>query len=316
MQITNVDAEITRLENMIRDGIEHRIPGISMRDVPLQTSRVAIVVRIPRSWALPHMVTFKGHSRFYSRNSAGKYPLDVSELRAAFALSETTTERIRSFRAERLGRIVAGETPVPLADAPKIVLHMIPFGAFDPGVRLDVVSLASDPGRLVPVLHMAGGSYRHNFDGLLIYGQSSQSASAWSYSQIFRNGSIEAVDAVVLPFRGDKRFISSVAYEEWSLEGLSRFLSIQKQLGVEPPLFVMLSLLGVSGCAMAVDPSRLFLHEAHPIDRDSLVASEILVENFECDPAEVMRPVFDAIWNAAGWPRSMNYDETGQWVGK
>jgi len=163
---------------------------------------------------------------------------------------------------------------------------------------------------------MAGGNYRHNFDGFLIYGQSAQTASARRYWQIFRNGSIEAVEAFLLRFRGDKRLIPSVAYEQWLLKALPRSLSIQKQLGVEPPLLVMLSLLGVSGYAMAVDPSRLFLHEAHPIDRDNLLASDILVENFECDPAEVMRPVFDAIWNAAGWPRSMNYDETGQWVGR
>lgn len=26
---------------------------------------------------------------------------------------------------------------------------------------------------------------------------------------------------------------------------------------------------------------------------------------------KVIRPVFDSIWNAAGWPRSMNYDEAG-----
>jgi hypothetical protein len=28
---------------------------------------------------------------------------------------------------------------------------------------------------------------------------------------------------------------------------------------------------------------------------------------------KVIRPVFDSIWNAAGWPRSMNYDEAGEW---
>jgi len=77
------------------------------------------------------MVTFRGHSRFYSRNSAGKYPLDVSEICALFALSETTTERIRNFRLERLSKIISGETQVALDEAPKTVLHIIPFGAFD-----------------------------------------------------------------------------------------------------------------------------------------------------------------------------------------
>ena len=100
LQSIDSDAEILRLQNMIRDGIEPRIPGVSIRSVPLEKSGSAIVIRVPRSWASPHMVTFKGLSRFYSRTSAGKYPLDVHELRAAFALSETTAERIRNFLIE------------------------------------------------------------------------------------------------------------------------------------------------------------------------------------------------------------------------
>jgi hypothetical protein len=31
------------------------------------------------------------------------------------------------------------------------------------------------------------------------------------------------------------------------------------------------------------------------------------------NPGEVMRPVFYSVWNAAGWPRSMNYDDAGNW---
>ncbi|HRW83763.1 MAG TPA: ATP-binding protein, partial [Methanothrix sp.] len=73
------DKEILRLDSMVQTGIAPRIPGISMRAVPLENERFVIVVRIPKSWASPHMIT-KGSSRFYSRNSAGKYPLDVFEI--------------------------------------------------------------------------------------------------------------------------------------------------------------------------------------------------------------------------------------------
>jgi hypothetical protein len=150
----------------------------------------------------------------------------------------------------------------------------------------------------------------------LTYAQFSSSASAHSYLQIFRNGSIEAVDAFLLRSREGERTISSVAYERDLLDALLRFLSIQKQLGVEPSLLIMLSLLGVSGYTMAVDPRRFRWSDIHPIDRDSLLIPEVVIESFECDPVEVMRPIFDAIWNAAGWPRSMNYDAAGKWVGR
>jgi len=314
LELTNVDAEKLRLESIIRDGIDPRIPVVSIRDIPLQTRelKVAIVIRVPRSWALPHMVTFKGHSRFYSRNSAGKYPLDVSDIRALFALSETTAERIRNFRLERLSKIISGETPVALDEVPKIILHIIPFGAFDPAAKFDVSSLVRDTGLLQP-MSAPNWSHRHNFDGLLTYGQYSISPYAYTYLQIFRNGIIEAVNAFLL---SDGSSIPSQQYEKGLLDGLKRFFSIQKKLGVEPPLFIMLTLLGVAGYTMAVDRARLIWHSDYPIDRDSLLIPEVMVENFECDPAEVMRPAFDAVWNAAGWPRSMNYDDEGKWTGQ
>jgi hypothetical protein len=313
LQNNNADDEILRLENLIRDSIEPRIPGVSMRAVPLQTVGVAIIIRIPKSWALPHVVRFQKHWRFYSRNSAGKYPLDVSELRAAFALSETTAERVRNFRAERLSMIVAGETPVSLAEVPKIVLHIIPFGAFDPAVRFDMVFGDRLLGSLLPMRADEGFNPRHNFDGFLTYAWSSQSTPAYSYVQVFRSGSVEAVEASILRLYEDERTIPSGYFEKELLQALRRYLFAQKQLGVEPPLFVMLSLLGVSGYTMGVKSTSFAWGHAHPIDRDALLVPEIVVESFDCDPAEAMRPIFDAVWNAAGWPRSMNYDETGKW---
>lgn len=314
LQNINVDSEILRIESIIRDGIEPRIPGVSIRAVPLQNQRWALVIRIPRSWASPHMVTLRlrGHERFYSRYSAGKYPLDVSELRAAFLLSETTSERIRNFRVERLSKIVAEETPVKLDNFPKIVLHIIPISAFDSTTRFDLSLIARNPNYLPPISTWSW-NHRYNFDGFLTYGKFPQSTSAHSYVQIFRNGSIEVVDAFTLSSEKGERIIIT-GYERKLLDALAKYLSTQKQVGVETPLIIMLSLVGISGYTMAVNRSRFPFADAHPIDRNTLLIPEILLESFDSDLAEVMKPAFDSVWNAAGWPRSMNYNETGQWV--
>ncbi|VVB96997.1 Putative DNA-binding domain protein [uncultured archaeon] len=315
LQNINADSEILRIESIIRDGIEPRIPGVSIRAVPLQNHRWAIVIRIPRSWGSPHMVTLKlrGHERFFSRYSAGKYPLDVSELKAAFLLSETISERIRNFRVERLSKIVAEETPVKLNDVPKIVLHIIPISAFDSTTRFDLSPIAHDSSYLPPI-NTSGWNHRYNFDGFLTYGQFTESTSAHSYSQIFRNGIIEAVEASMLNPERNKRFIPSVAYERELLSALPRYLSSQRQLGVETPLIIMLSILGIFGYTLAINRSRFPFADSHPIDRNTLLIPEILLERFDSDLAEIMKPAFDSVWNAAGWPRSMNYNETGQWI--
>ena len=244
------DAEILRLENILRDSVEPRIPGVSLRPVPLSTGTVALIIRIPRSWALPHRVTLQGHGHFYSRNSAGKYRLDVPELRAAFALSETTLERIRAFRTERLAMVMAQEAPVALDDTAKVCLHIVPFSVSDPGSTFSFSPLAQNKRPLIPTYRSGGFSTRYNFDGILSYGQFQDSPSIHSYLQVFRNGSIEAVDSYMISEHNGQRLIPSVAYEKELIEALSGFLSTQRQLGVEPPLFVMLSLLGVAGYGM------------------------------------------------------------------
>lgn len=311
LQGIDVDAEKLRLDNMVRDGLKPRIPGVSIKDVPLQSGAVVLIIRVPRSWAAPHMIIFKSNGKFYARHSAGKAQLDVDELRSAFVLSETRAERIRSFRADRLAKIVAGETPVELQRNARTVLHIVPVGAFDAVVRFDVTSLERQ-GDLVEPMCARGYTSRHNFDGFLTYA-AVPGALAHSYLQVFSHGSVEALEDFLL--EGDRRVIFGARLEQELIASLPRFLSIQRQLGVEPPLFIMLSLIGVAGYSMdttRLRPARLY---NAPIDRDTLVVPEVMIDTFEIDPAQVLKPAFDAVWNAAGWPGSMSYNAEGQWVG-
>jgi hypothetical protein len=47
-----------------------------------------------------------------------------------------------------------------------------------------------------------------------------------------------------------------------------------------------------------------------------LIIPEIMIEKFEINVDKPMRDIFDVVWNAAGWPASMNYDESGHWNGE
>ena len=99
--IPDFDAEKLRLENLMRDGVSPRISGIEISErILLAAGTSAFVIRIPRSLVSPHMVSFKGLSKFFARNSAGKYQLDVGQLRSAFAFSASLVDKLRD-----LGRI-------------------------------------------------------------------------------------------------------------------------------------------------------------------------------------------------------------------
>jgi Putative DNA-binding domain len=307
-----VDTEVLRLENLTRDGIDPRIPAIATRGVPVgDGTREVLVMRIPRSWATPHMVTYRGLSRFYSRNSAGKYPLDVTEIRAAFVASESARTQLRSFRIERLGRLAANEGPVRLHAPAKIVLHVLPLTALDPSTQYDVVDLANSNNEAFRPLYTTGWSKRINFDGVVAFTPPflGEEASG-GYTQVFRSGAIEGVEGYLL---SRDNAIPSVAFEKTLIEGLGQFLRLLTEIGAPLPYVVGLALLGVRGYRMAVSES--YIDRPQPIDRDDLVLPEVLVEALPTAPQTVLRLLFDAIWNASGWPRSPFYDDQGAWIG-
>jgi hypothetical protein len=317
LHISNPDKAKLRLENMLRDSIEPRIPGISIKAIQASADYI-MIIRVPRSWAGPHAVKLRKHWRFYSRNSAGKYPLDVPELRGQFLSSATRTERIRNFRAERLGKIVADEAPGPLTKAAKTVVHIVPFGAFDPAFKVDMTSLEEDDSNLKPIGVGTASWRRYNLDGFLTY--TKYVGDTRSYLQIFRNGCVEAVtESIMQEIEEGQKIIQSGSFEYELLCGVSRFLSVQERLGVEPPLFVMVSLLGVHGYLVKPSPQiagRFWKDDANPIDRSDLLLPEIMIDSFEVNLIEVVRPIFDSLWNASGWPQSKNYDNEGKWLEK
>jgi hypothetical protein len=81
---------------------------------------------------------------------SGKYEPNVEELRHIFTEAPRIAERIATFRTDRIVRITAGETPVPLGPGGKVVLHLVPVPAFADGRLLDVVSAVAT-GTHVPL---------------------------------------------------------------------------------------------------------------------------------------------------------------------
>lgn len=273
--------------------------GITIRPIKLSNSKTALIIRIPKSWNSPHCVSFKKSYKFYGRNSNGKYLLDVGELRIAFNLSETISEKIRQFRIDRISRIISGETPILLSDTAKIVLHLIPFISFNPGQNYDINKIYWN-SEIISQVYSIRPNRRHNFDGLLYYLSSPPENKSYFYVQIFKNGIIEAVDGILNP----SLLISNAEFKKKLINSLPHYLEVFKTLNVEFPMFMFISLLGVKGYSMAVDSYSFSPGEGCPIDRDILLLPEVIIENYNVEPKSVLKPCFDSIWNACGFPMS------------
>jgi hypothetical protein len=306
----NADQEIRRLDSIIRDGVQPRINGVHIRSVDGFSDGPILLIRVPKSYAAPHMVTFKNLSRFFSRHSAGKYQFDVGEIRSAFALSETLPERIRRFRDERLARIVASETPAPLHDGARLVLHLLPVSALDPTSQIDLERINAQ-ARVLRPLHSSGWDMRYNFDGYLTHNTDPKSGICHSYVQFFRSGAIEAVDSRILINRDGSKLFPTGAVERELIEALERYLHAYKQLQIEPPIIVMVSLIGLRGYYIM---AGLFKDVRAGFDRDTLLLPDLLIEDLSVNVAALLKPAFDAMWQGSGWRCCLNYDANGQRV--
>lgn len=303
-EIDKVDEEKQRLANIIRDGVEPHIWGFNIHIIPLSSGMSITIIRIPRSYNPPHMVIFKGERKFYSRGPAGVYPLDVGELRTLFGLASSTTKRVRDFRAYRLIRIKNGETVIMLK-GPTFVLHMIPFDAFSMGANFDLSVFEQLNAKKLPYITNAIATYssgRPNFDGFVSYpgyvgnNVPTLEKPARSYTQLFRNGIIEATYVQYNPLAKDQVEENiNPEYETHIVRGIKEFLNIQAQLGVSPPIAVLLAILGVKGRIISTSDWVVI-----PFEQDDLVLSEIVLENLEDDIPKKMRPIFDIVLNAAG----------------
>lgn len=166
----NADKTKLWLETSIRDGIATRVPVqiAVIKGWNTDNNGFVIVIRIPKSFASPHMVTYKNTSRFFARNSGGKYQLDVGEIRNAFLATDSQAERIKRFREDRLAKIIADETPVKLSSTYRTVLHLIPLGNFLNRERIDLSDAQLMQRSFYPI-DRGGSTPRHNLDGFMNY---------------------------------------------------------------------------------------------------------------------------------------------------
>jgi hypothetical protein len=305
VQAADLDLEIRRLDSILGAGLNPRI-RYGIKTVTTGSGGSVVVLRVERSWTGPHRVVFQGHDKFYGRNSAGKYSLDVNELRTAFALSSTTTERIRAFRTDRIIALSNKETPVPFMDGPTILLHCIPLEAFASGEQFDILPLHHDP---MPLWPMAVSSWnkRLNLAGLLAFGTQQPCPS---YTQLYRNGVIEVAQGRILAheYQGSM-VIPSVAYEKYLVEFLPKCFAVLQAIGANTPVVVALTLIRSKDLYMGVN--SILGENGYPIDTDTPVLPEIMVQNFATPAGQIFKPIFDSIWNACGFPMSTNYDAQG-----
>jgi hypothetical protein len=308
----NGDLEIRRLDDIVKNGVAPRITGIRIAVIEGFPDGPVLLLRVPRSWAAPHMLTLQTTSPFLMRRNASRTEMDVHEIRAAFLASNTVTEHIETFRAERMQSISSGTSRFKVPEGPYFAIHVFPFASADPLTQIDLPAAKKLTSELQP-FGAGGWDYRFNFDGFISFaGAPKENEPAATYIQLFRSGVFEAVAPTYAT--PERKLLRVWGLEHTVVRAVEKFLTIQQRFGIEPPTIVLFTLVGVEGYRFELENPFLSDWGNRPIDRATLLLPDVLISELPADPVALLRPVFDALWQAAGFERCFHYDEKGEWT--
>lgn len=309
LNIVSIDEFIQKLNNVIITGIEPRLSKIDIKPIEVSESNYIIIIRIGKSWNSPHRVL--KNKEFYGRNTSGKYPMDILEIRNAINLSGSIIESIKKFRTDRLIRIAGNETPVKMEPGGKLVLHILPVSAFHNKQQISVHKNENELQKFSPLGVSRGMSYKSNLAGYICF-QGGNTEKSRSYTQIYRNGSIES--CISFTQSGDDKRIPVQYLERQILKNSEYYIKKINDLEIDFPFFIFISCLSVKNYVLSLSDGIYSFMENEPFNEDFIDLPECLLESFEQNLSKTLKPAFDVLYNAFGILQSYSISENGDLV--
>jgi hypothetical protein len=213
--------------------------------------------------------------------------------------------------------------PVPLIAGPKLLMHIFPISAFEEIDEIDfslVPKLAQsfapfDYEQLnsQPDVHswrFFAPPFRSNsmFPGRI---EPAEGQSMW-FTEISRYGEIEVismVDTIGEPSDAGPITIEGSQLEALIVRSVEKLFVSLNSLKVRPPAVFQCSLLETIDC-------HILLSRAHgKFTRQPIILPEVIIGEYKSPVAEILRPVLDAIWRAAGVVSGSPSFNSGSWAG-
>jgi hypothetical protein len=303
MKIANVQAEISRFENLIRDGISPRLAGISMQPVTCPQGDV-LVIRVPRSWNKPHMVTFGGVDKFFGRAATGRFPMRVDEIGRTFYEQRELGETIERWRLRRVEMAKNGKGPIGFPDGPAMLFHAIPASAFVRDPLRESWSVPQQEMLGIYVPH-AGASGQYNADGYLRFADTGEKTKAYGYTQLFRSGITEYADASIFypPMANVGSMILGQVLEQEIVKCYQDAIGRFRRQGRADHFYVGLSLIGIAGKSIFSTFMRVATARNAVITQDSFTSPEVFVDANQPEEfpyGKTLLPLIDTMWQVGG----------------
>lgn len=301
IDVPNLDELQRGIEQSVRDGTDPSLTGLRFRAIEGFEKGPVLILRVPRTWTGPHMLTLDKDSRFYIRDTGSKHIMNTHELRMAFNRADEPAALARRYREERLTAIRNNDGAAPLISGPKLVIHVFPLAAFDDSNRRNVIPGLPDP-TVWNITVERGVAGQFNADGYICKQSRGGNVNCFDYMQLFRWGPIEIVTGYFLRDDGAP-YLPYDYIERYLLTQSSSGLSLLGSLGFNPPFVIMPTLMGVKGFGF---PNNAWI-DREPIDRDDVVMPETVLYDYPESNAldRALCDSLDVMWNALGFSERM-----------
>jgi len=145
-----------------------------------------------------------------------------------------------------------------------------------------------------------------NLDGFATFTSSSDRQKIDGYDQIFRNGIYEAYTSRIFQQvdKGGKK-VNNLYGDDFipeTLEKINNGLSVLKQFQIEPPFMICMSIHNVFGGT--ITGSRGY---PKPFMTEDIVLPPIVIQSYEIDLYEQLKPIYDILWQSVGFSSSPPY---------
>ncbi|MFH5802360.1 helix-turn-helix domain-containing protein [Haladaptatus sp. CMAA 1911] len=310
MPVQNLDSMIERWSNTTRRGADPKLPPsiFDIKELHIKDDRYVFVIRVNKSWNPLHRVTY--NNKFYGRGPSGKFPLDTGEIQRRMLEAEQFEDDLEEFRDERISEFETGDTLLPVINGPKLLLHLVPVGAFSPGQKIDrktAGTMYKNRPQMLASRPVTGG-FTDNYavDSVIVH-QSVPDGGLYEYVRTFSSGTIEMYTAWPFNPTNDESAVLNVDMVQKALEST---LPIQLQYldsqNIDPPIYACMSILDADGYGVDTGFTR---RQQWTLD-SAMQLPEVMIESYDTDLENVCDQLVEYIYNTGGQagPNSKVYE--------
>lgn len=307
-----IDAEKRWIDATLGQRVAPKIPGVQLHEVTTTSGARVLLIGVPASLARPHAFTPAPSEppQWWRRGLAGNVPMDVTELRSLF-LEMSGWERDAAVWRDQRFRLLADGVGVPrLSRGPTLVMHLQPLGGPRDAIEEPPGTRGAPPVWLMNFLPaMIGGmDARPNIDGWQLVARVADIAS--HHAQVFRaSGAVEVrIDCAHRLTVGTNpsggAYLNGPALELQLARTLKAMFLWADRMGLEGPFLVSARLLNVNGARLSGDGVEALFAGDYSIDRPDIELQPLIAESATVDVPAALRPMRNALWQAAGWEAS------------